>query len=312
MRSTPLSASAARAWTADPDLAALGRRVMAAAGRRFPEARPGRLCLSLVLPGEPAAAGFSHRGDRPGYPASLVKLFFLVAVHAWLEEGRLDPSRELGDALAAMIGRSSNDATSFVVDLLTGTTSGPALPPRDLRRWLARRSAVNRYFSGWHRPELEGINLVQKTWYEAPYGRERQSCVDVPDNRNRLTSDAVAMLLLAIARGEAASRRRSRAMLELLARPHRSADPGNPWNQVTGFLGEGLPPDARLWSKAGWSSRTRHDSAIVELSGGQRFILVVMSHGPALAQERRLLPFIAREVARGVARLGPGRAQKRP
>ena len=44
-------------------------------------------------------------------------------------------------------------------------------------------------------------------------------------------------------------------------------------------------------------------SAIVELADGTRFILVVMTYGAALAANRRLLPFIARQVAGGVQKL---------
>ena len=100
-----------------------------AAGRRFPEARPGDMALSLILRRGKGTFGYSHRGDHLGYPASLVKLFFMVAAEAWLAKGRLTPSRELREAVAAMIAWSSNDATSLIVDLLTRTTSGPALPP---------------------------------------------------------------------------------------------------------------------------------------------------------------------------------------
>ena len=151
---------------------------------RFPELNPARLALSLVLPQEPPTLGFSHRGKVLGYPASLVKLFYLVATHAQLEARRLTPSKELSKALSAMIERSSNDATSLVVDLLSETTSGPAPEPVALRRWLGRRESVNRYFAAWRCPEFAGIHLVQKTWSEAPYGREWQSCYEVADNRN--------------------------------------------------------------------------------------------------------------------------------
>jgi len=277
--------------------------VVAAARDRFPAARGSRLSLSLVLPRPSGAVGFSHRGRSLGYPASLVKLFFMVAVHARLEAGTLTLTLELREALKAMIAWSSNDAASLIVDLLTGTTSGPALPPEPLERWIRRRAAVTRYFDGWRRPEFAGINLAQKTWYEAPYGREHQSCFGIAGNRNKLSTDATAALLLLLARGEAVSRPRSAAMLRLMARPLDRVDTRNPWNQVTGFLGQGLPQGSRLWSKAGWSSRTRHDAAIVDLPSGRRFVLVAMTFGETLAKERRLLPFLGREVARGVERL---------
>jgi hypothetical protein len=295
--------SGGRGWRQDPALAVLGRRVIEAAGERFPDARPARLAMTLVLPGRDGARVYAHRGDHFAYPASLVKLFFMVRVEARLDRGILADSPEIRAALEAMIRWSSNDATSHIVDMLTGTTSGPALAPAALARWLRRRQAIDRYFASWGLPEFAGIHLAQKTWSEAPYGRERQSCHEVEGNRNRLSSDAVARLLLAIARGEAVSPRRSRAMMRLMARSPARADRHDPRNQVFGFLGEGLPSGARLWSKAGWSSRARHDAAIVELPEGRRFILAFMSFGPALARNTRLLPFVARRVARGVAKL---------
>jgi len=306
MGSTVLWQPGERGWHDDERARKIVAAVLAGTLVRFPELQPGSLAITLVLPGRQTAGGFSHRGDQPGYPASLVKLFFLATAEAAFESGRLARSRELKHALAAMIQRSGNDATSLVVDSLTGTTSGPALKPAALARWLARRRSIDRYFAGWRCQEFAGINLAQKTWYEGPYGRERQSCFEVPNNRNRLTCDAVARLLLAIMRGEAVSRRRSAAMMKLLARLPDAVDKQDPMNQVTGFFGEGLPRQARLWSKAGWSSQTRHDAAIIELPNGTRFILVAMSFGPAAAKNRRLLPFIARQVAR---RLGAGQRQ---
>jgi len=282
-------------WRIESGLAGIVAAVVGAARRRFAGLSPSDLALTLLLPAGREAAGASYRGDRPIYPASLVKLFYLAALQGWLEAGRLAPSRELAAAAAAMIGVSSNDATALVVDLLSGTTGGPALPAAALHRWVARRRAVNRYFAAWRCPEFAGINLTQKTWGEGPYGRERQACFEIAGNRNRLTSDAIARLLLAISRGEAASRRRSAAMLKLMARP-LPADKADPFNQVTGFLGDGLPAGARLWSKAGWTSQTRHDAAIVELAGGLRFILVACTSAPALAADKSLLPYIAERV----------------
>jgi beta-lactamase class A len=291
-----------RGWRADPSLAGVVARVVAASRARFPDLGADDLALTLVLPAGPKALGAAYRGDRPVYPASLVKLFYLVALEAWLAAGRLAPGRELAAAAAAMIGPSSNDATAHIVDLLTDTTGGPRLPDAALRRWVARRRAVNRYFAAWGCPEFARINLTQKTWAEGPYGRERQARYEIPDNGNRLTSDAVARLLLAIARGEAVSRRRCSAMLKLMARP-LPADRADPFNQVTGFLGDGLPAGARLWSKAGWTSQTRHDATIVELPRGGKVILVVCTSAPALAANKRLLPFIARTVVAALRRV---------
>lgn len=65
-----------------------------------------------------------------------MKLVYLVAAEAWLQRQLIQEGPELRRALADMVRDSGNDATSLVVDLLTGTTSGPSLPP------LGRRSGA--------------------------------------------------------------------------------------------------------------------------------------------------------------------------
>jgi len=287
-----------RGWQDHPRLAQIIATIAAAAHRRFPDLAVNDLAMTLVVPRRGNAIGASLRGHRPIYPASVVKLFYMAAAQAWLETGRLKSSAELRGAMAAMIGQSSNDATNHIVDLLTGTTGGPELPQAALDAWLARRRSINRYFASWGYPAFTGINLTQKTWSEAPYGRERQPRLAAPNNRNMLSTDAVARLLLAIERGEAVNKRRSAAMMKLLARPiPAKSDPQAPFDQVFGFLGEGLPRGSRLWSKAGWTSQVKHDAAIVGLPNARKFILTVFTSGEAQARSTRILPFIARRVA---------------
>lgn len=256
---------------------------------------------ALVVPLRAGTGRAGHRPDVDFYPASVAKLPFLVAAHAWQEGGRLAPGEELDRALAAMIRESSNDATSLVVDCLTGTTSGPALPPAALQRFLARRRAVNRFFRTW--PALAGCNLTNKTWADGPYGRDRQALAEGSDGRNRLRAGGIAELLWSLALHRVVTPARSAAMLALL---ERSLDPASraaqPYNQVDGYLGAGLPPGSRLWSKAGRTSQTRHDAAIVHLPSGRRFVLVVFTEGPQAAEDDRALPAFAEAVAREVDR----------
>jgi hypothetical protein len=288
------------AYRRDPRLDAIGCRIIGAALRRF--ARSGlaadRVALTILVPSEDAAAPlhWHHRGGCLIYPASVIKLFYLVAVHAWKAKGRLRGRAEAHRALSAMIRESSNDATSYIVDLLSGAVGGPELSPASFRRWIARRQRVNRYFGSWHWPEFAGINVLQKTWDDGPYGRERQARTGIRRGRNMLTTNAVARLLWAIDRGAVVSPAACRAMLSVLER-----SPGKPGkgsgDQVTGFFGEGLPPGSRLWSKAGWTSETRHDAAVIELPNRRRFILVGFTEGREQAGSTRLLPFLARRAA---------------
>jgi len=238
--------------------------------------------------------GASWGGERPRYPASVVKMVYLIAVEAWLQRQLLEDGEELRRALADMIRDSSNDATGLVMDLLSGTTSGPSLPPERFGPWVRQRQLVNGWLAdlGW--PELADCNACQKTWGDGPYGRERDFYGLQRDNRNRLSTDATARFLHSVIAGAMVSPPASVRMQELLS---RSLDPAlraaDAENQVDGFLGAGLPLGARLWSKAGWMSQARHDAAYVEVEGADPFLLVVFSEGKQAATDEQLLPGIA-------------------
>jgi len=248
--------------------------------------------------------GFSYRGVERIYPASVVKLFYLVAIEEWLETGMTPPSAELDRAIRDMIVDSSNDATGLVVDILSGTTSGPELPAGPFETWKFQRNIVNRYFQslGWQ--ELESLNVNQKTWGDGPYGRERTFLGELMENRNMLTTNATARLLHSIVGGVAVSSVRSQAMMSLMK---RSLEPANlaqdEENQVIGFLGQGLPQDAQLWSKAGWTSQVRHDAAYIEIPSQSPYLLVVFTEGKAQSKNPAILPFVSEQVVAAIGKL---------
>ena len=232
----------------------------------------------------------SFRGGVAIYPASVVKVFYLAAAHRWMEDGRLADSEELRRALKDMIVDSSNDATHYVLDSITGTTGGPELAAAEMKVWGEKRNAVNRYFTS---VGYTNINANQKPWGDGPYGRERVWVGKEFGNRNALTTDATARLLTEIALGQSVSPKRSAEMLKLLERDFttKTTDADD---QAHGFSAAGLPRDAKLWSKAGWTSTTRHDAAYVELPDGRKFVLVIftVSH----ANERGIIPFVVKRV----------------
>lgn len=256
--------------------------------------QPSQLAITLVDLREPARPQRgSFRGDQPIYPASVIKLFYLAATHRWLEDGKLTDTPELRRALRDMIVDSSNDATHYVVDLLTGTTSGPELSESELAVWFEKRAVVTRYFAGLG---YTGINASKKPWGDGPYGRESQAIKMFEPKRNMLTTDATARLLTEIATGRCVTAERSAEMLALLSRDPASND-SDPDNQAK-FTGPALPAGAKLWSKAGWTSQTRHDAALIELPGGARFVLVVFTTDHA--SERTLIQSVARVVVSGM------------
>ena len=255
----------------------------------FPALKSNQLAATLVLlPEKQHAMRASYRGDQPIYPASVVKLFYLAAAHRWMEDGRIKDTPELRRAMSDMIVNSGNDPTHYVLDLLTGTTGGPELPEAEMKEWGEKRNAVNRYFRSLG---YENINVNQKPWGDGPYGRERVWVGTNYHNRNTLTTDATARLLVEIAGGLCVSGDRSRQMMDLLKREFK---PGPKDDQGTAFTGKGLPEGAKLWSKAGWTSTTRHDAAYVELPGGEKFALVTFTTGHS--NNRDIIPSLARRI----------------
>jgi hypothetical protein len=266
--------------------------------------RSDQVAVTLVDLRDPAApVQASHRGDVLIYPASVVKLFYLVAAHRWMEDGRLADTPELRRALRDMIVESSNDATHYIVDLLTDTTSGPELPEAGIDAWFEKRNAVNRYFFSLG---YTNINANKKPWCEGPYGRESQSIKKHQPSRNLLTTAATARLLTGIVTGQAVSAKRSAEMLELMKRdPYRKIEEGGEPDQGNAFTGRALRDlkGAKLWSKAGWTSQTRHDAAYLELPNGTRFILVTFTTDHA--NERGIIESVATRVVQGFTKSNP-------
>ncbi len=263
---------------------------VAEAQRQYPQLQAHQIALMLVDLREPGKARCgSHQGGAQFYPASVVKLLYLAAAHRWLEDGNLTDTPELRRALRDMIVHSCNEATHYVLDLLTGTTSGPELPDQEIKAWFEKRNAVNRYFTSLG---YTGVNANQKPWGEGPYGRETQAIQLFEPKRNALTTDATARLMTEIVTGKCVSADRCAEMMALLERdPFSKEEAGDSQSQ---FTGSALPEGAKLWSKAGWTSQTRHDCAYVELADGRKFVLVTFTTDHA--SEHGILQVIARKV----------------
>lgn len=285
-------------------LAATAGAVIKEARARFPSLSGARVALSLWRAGPDAGQG--HAGPRDAFfPAIVVKLFYLIAAEAKIAQGRLQRTKEYERAAGRMIRLSSNNATNYIVDLLSGVTSGPELPPAKLKAWATKRQAVNRYFARLKWPELVDFNATQKTWDDSPFGREWQGRYELPNNHNRISTEAAARALWEIAAGRAVSPAASRRMLRQLS---RQLDP-KAWgeeseNQVEGFLGQGLPRGAKLWSKAGWTSQVRHDVGLVQLTDGTTFVAAAFIQGQKAAADSRILPFVAKALCKGLAQKG--------
>jgi hypothetical protein len=264
------------------------------ADKKLTESQLSITLIDLRDPQHPMTAGF--RGNERVYPASVVKLFYLVAVHRWLEDKKIQETDELKRAVRDMIVDSSNEATQYVLDVLTQTTSGYELPAKEMEAWQYKRNAVNRYYTALG---FTNINVNQKTFCEDAYGRESVSRGPKGENRNKLTTDATARLLSEVVTGRAVNQARATQMMELLKRTigGTTKDPDDQGQRFTGIALQGVT-GANLWSKAGWTSTTRHDAAYVELPNGVKFVLVTFTTDHA--NEREIIPTVARVVIDGI------------
>jgi hypothetical protein len=230
-------------------------------------------------------------------------MFYMAALERQLEDGKIASTPELQRGLRDMIVDSSNEATQYILDVLTDTSSGAELPNAEFVKWQEKRNRVNRFYSAMG---YTGINVNQKTFCEDAYGIEQQSRAYKGQNRNMLTTNATARLLAEIVLGRMNTPERTKSMMDLMSRdwskPSDDAD-----NQAVGFSGKALIDmklqGAKLWSKAGWTSRARHDAAYIETPDGLKFVLVVFTENHANERE-----IIAGIVANVIKRLRePGR-----
>jgi len=271
-----------KAIPVDAELGAKLTRSAEASLKDFPKLTADNLALSVIdlaKPESPIRA--DYRGDASFYPASLVKLFFMVETY---HQGKLTP--EIERALREMIWVSDNDAAAFLLDILTDTCSGSELEGKALEDFIGRRRKLNRYFGSLG----YDISAMIKPWSFGPFGRDMQIMGENKVNRNRASANSFASLLLWIVRRHAFSPQASDSMMSLLERPLSPPRPTE--NQVKEFFGESLPPGTKLWSKEGDTSEVRHDAAYIELPSGRKFIIVILTRGAA--DEKTLLPGIGK------------------
>src|SRR5258705_10176760 len=102
-----------------------------------------------------------------------------------------------------------------------------------------------------------------------------------------------------IVTGKTAMPQRTSLMMELLKHDYAGKSNGDD-DQGHGFTGIAFQgrEGVKLWSKAGWTSTTRHDAAYVEMPDGNKFVLVTFTTDHA--SEREIIPTVARVVIEGL------------
>ncbi len=260
------------------------------------------LSITLIDVSKPTAhaiAGFNN--TIPRFPASVSKLYWMVAFFGYAEKGFIPDESPFYTDLSQMMRISDNDAASRIVDAITQTESGDNLEGKSLENWIKNRSKVNDFFdqSGY-----EGINLTTKNYPitgvgEEPTGRDLQLREKPPYSKGNLTTtDQTARLMYEIYTKQAISPLASTKMAYLLTRDlNPQAWQNIPANSVKGFLGESLPPDIYYGSKVGYTSRSRQEVAFVRtLNDNAIYILAVFGDDPAYAKDEEIFPKISRYI----------------
>lgn len=260
------------------------------------------LSISLIDVSNPqthSIAGYNNTTLR--FPASVAKLFWMVAFFGYAEKGYIPQESPFYTDLSQMMRISDNDAASRIVDAITQTESGENLEKPKLDKWVEKRSQVNQFFE---KSGYKNINLTTKNYPitgigEEPTGRDLQLRENPPYSKgNLVTTDQTARLMYEIYTKQAISPVASTKMAYLLTRDlnpkaWRNIDA----NSVEGFLGESLPPDIYYGSKVGYTSRSRQEVAFIRtLNDKAIYILAVFGDDPAWSKNEKVFPQISRYI----------------
>ena len=240
--------------------------------------------------------GYGINNHKKIYPASIVKLVYSLAIYNWIENKIILHDIQVDEAIQEMLQNSSNDATSFIVDLLTGTTSGPSLDKEIFNRWKFQRTIINDWLKTLNWEELQDFNCCQKTWEDRPYGREKDFYGTSNKNRNAMTTDGTARIMEEIMQNISFNEKNINLRNYLFREIKEQAQFDDDNNQINGFLGEGLPQKIPFWSKAGLMSEARHDAAWWINKNKSKTLLVVFTEGKEFANDNYFLPNFSKEI----------------
>jgi beta-lactamase class A len=242
-----------------------------------------RIALLDMSHGEPPQLA-QRRGESPIYPASVVKLVYLMAAYAWQERGTRRIDAEMDELLTRMIHDSSNEATQKVLARLTGAEPGPVLPADSYQVFCERRLTVVRWLETLGITDLHCVNPT----YDGDgdlFGRDKQFVSDhsiaggLPKrddefaNRNAMTAVGTAKLLALLATDRALTPDDSATVRRRMRR-----DPAEQPHLVHRIAGGAARlPGLEVYSKSGTWGPIYADAGIVRHRSGRQLVLVVFT-----------------------------------
>ncbi|MFN2427445.1 MAG: serine hydrolase [Candidatus Binatia bacterium] len=260
-------------------------QVVAEIGRSDPKLLTSSPRIAVIDLSTPVAPRLAHvRGMERVYPASVIKFVYLMAAHAWQEQGRLRIDAQLDAEIDAMIRHSSNQATRQVFARLTGTTPGAELEGNDYEVFRERRLAVKRWLETLGITDLHAVNPTYDGGGDL-FGRDQQFLRDrsiaggLPtgdgqySNRTAMTADGTARLLALLATDRALSAKDSELVRQRMRRDVRQ----QPYlsHRIAG--GAAKLPGTEVYSKSGTWGPIYADAGIVRHADGRQFAIAVFT-----------------------------------
>ncbi len=269
------------------------------------------LSVTLIDVNTGEIAGYQQQILR--FPASVVKLFWLVELYSQIALKRVEYSDILKPFIVKMIKDSDNEAASEIIDLITVTKSSPQSQTQiqDYQEWKKNRQWLNRFFAN-SKIGYEGINISQKTFpiprekLPEPLGYDLQIRGDNLDRpiRNKISTKQAAQLMYEIATGNAIDSNYSKTLFDwlkwdLATEERKKIDPNTGrFNPIITYFGEALEQKNVVFaSKAGWTSQTRQEVAYIATQDGKtKYILAVFAEDKAYAKNQKIFPQISKLV----------------
>jgi beta-lactamase class A len=269
------------------------------------------LSISVIDVNNGEIAGY--QSDRMEYPASIVKLFWAVALYEQIDR-KLWNNPGTFDALAKkMIIESDNEAASFIVDSISRASSLPNnLAGAEWQAWKSQRLNINNFYS---QSGYEGLNVSQKT-YPIPYlkmseplGTDKQlrredTTTDKP-RRNKITAEQAAKLMYETCSVPSLSAESAKKICGWLTRDIKDATwrkapgiPVNDFNPIRGFMGEGVANNqgVTVRSKAGWTKESRQEVVTIRDAEGNTLVIAIFANSSEYAINANVFPVIAKKI----------------
>jgi hypothetical protein len=231
-----------------------------------------RLDVTLLIPKSDGSwSEGSFNPNEVAYPASCVKLAYLVSAMKWCNDQGLPPTC-IDEHTHLMIMNSDNLQTGIVVDLITGAPNIRNLTDSnsfEFKNWLAKRKYASNYLD--ELGLLGNQTILSKTYPtnsgQTPNGAEYLAREIY--GSNMMNPVCSAYLMLGIIKG-AIQPQAKQYMKEVLF--HRR------WDTYSSF-GFGLPPGTIMYTKLGSAYNDLQEISYSILPNGKEFILSVFSDG---------------------------------